>query len=175
MYASSSSINPTPLAHADNQRDVHPRGEYHNMLHGTWGKGFCNKKKSSNFDHQEEMWCPNDRLEPLKFIQLQNMLNMCFIHINNVLKAHYRVFNVSVKQLTRDFRHIAYNASFQIRQSPGSSTVNAVFWKSPHNQKSQGYKSGEGQASRKCLDITLLSLALNSADMWPNSTIHISI
>ncbi|GFS51116.1 hypothetical protein TNCV_3532361 [Trichonephila clavipes] len=29
MYASSSSVNPTPLAHADNQRDVHPRGEYH--------------------------------------------------------------------------------------------------------------------------------------------------
>ncbi|GFV72696.1 hypothetical protein TNCV_1951651 [Trichonephila clavipes] len=26
MYASSSSVNPTPLAHADNQRDVHPRG-----------------------------------------------------------------------------------------------------------------------------------------------------
>ncbi|GFW13474.1 uncharacterized protein TNCV_1209401 [Trichonephila clavipes] len=26
MYASSSSVNPTPLVHADNQRDVHPRG-----------------------------------------------------------------------------------------------------------------------------------------------------
>ncbi|GFU93750.1 integrase catalytic domain-containing protein [Trichonephila clavipes] len=25
MYASSSSVNPTPLDHADNQRDVHPR------------------------------------------------------------------------------------------------------------------------------------------------------
>ncbi|GFT24136.1 hypothetical protein TNCV_2063841 [Trichonephila clavipes] len=27
MYASSSSVNPTPLAHADTQRDVDPRGE----------------------------------------------------------------------------------------------------------------------------------------------------
>ncbi|GFW20276.1 hypothetical protein TNCV_1855981 [Trichonephila clavipes] len=26
MYASSSYVNPTPLAHADNQRGVHPRG-----------------------------------------------------------------------------------------------------------------------------------------------------
>ncbi|GFU77501.1 uncharacterized protein TNCV_3498741 [Trichonephila clavipes] len=31
MYASSSSVNPTPLAHADNQRDVHPRGGYHTL------------------------------------------------------------------------------------------------------------------------------------------------
>ncbi|GFX75914.1 uncharacterized protein TNCV_2238861 [Trichonephila clavipes] len=29
MYASSSSVNPTPLAHADNQRDVLPRGISH--------------------------------------------------------------------------------------------------------------------------------------------------
>ncbi|GFV81935.1 hypothetical protein TNCV_3151331 [Trichonephila clavipes] len=30
MHASNSSVNPTPLAHADNQRDVHPRGRgYH--------------------------------------------------------------------------------------------------------------------------------------------------
>ncbi|GFU65792.1 hypothetical protein TNCV_5059261 [Trichonephila clavipes] len=27
MHASSSSVNPTPLAHADTQRDVHPRGD----------------------------------------------------------------------------------------------------------------------------------------------------
>ncbi|GFV00862.1 uncharacterized protein TNCV_1386761 [Trichonephila clavipes] len=30
MYTSSSSVNPTPLAHADTQRDNHPRGDYHN-------------------------------------------------------------------------------------------------------------------------------------------------
>ncbi|GFY35077.1 hypothetical protein TNCV_5044521 [Trichonephila clavipes] len=45
------------------------------------------------------------------------MLNMCFVDINNVLKAHYGVFNGSSKQLTRDFSHIPYNASFQIRSS----------------------------------------------------------
>ncbi|GFU04302.1 hypothetical protein TNCV_864041 [Trichonephila clavipes] len=33
MYASSSSVNPTPLAHADTQRDVHPRGGYHTVSH----------------------------------------------------------------------------------------------------------------------------------------------
>ncbi|GFW83181.1 hypothetical protein TNCV_3237281 [Trichonephila clavipes] len=32
MYASSSSVNPTPLAPADTPRDVHPNGEYRNMF-----------------------------------------------------------------------------------------------------------------------------------------------
>ncbi|GFV81599.1 hypothetical protein TNCV_1702561 [Trichonephila clavipes] len=31
MYASSSSVNPTPLAHADTPRDILPMGEYHTV------------------------------------------------------------------------------------------------------------------------------------------------
>ncbi|GFX26257.1 hypothetical protein TNCV_948571 [Trichonephila clavipes] len=40
MCASSFSVNPTPLAHADDQRDVHPRRGYHNL----------EKKLSRNLD-----------------------------------------------------------------------------------------------------------------------------
>ncbi|GFW34651.1 hypothetical protein TNCV_952791 [Trichonephila clavipes] len=32
MYASSSSVNPTPLAHADTQRDVHLKGDITSCL-----------------------------------------------------------------------------------------------------------------------------------------------
>ncbi|GFU47636.1 HTH_Tnp_Tc3_2 domain-containing protein [Trichonephila clavipes] len=72
-------------------------------------------KNSSNFDHQKEIWCPNDVLESLKWIQLHNMLNIFSIDLNNVLKTHDRVFNGSAKQLTRDFSHVTFTASFQIR------------------------------------------------------------
>ncbi|GFW25518.1 hypothetical protein TNCV_3722461 [Trichonephila clavipes] len=77
-------------------------------------------KNSSHFDQQEEMWCSNDMLESLKFIQLQNMFNMCFTNINNVLKVHCSLFNGSTKQLTRDINHMTYNASFQIRRIDGA-------------------------------------------------------
>ncbi|GFX59569.1 hypothetical protein TNCV_3053881 [Trichonephila clavipes] len=43
-----------------------------------------------------------------------NMLNVCSMDINNVLKAHYSVFDGSAKQLTRDFSHMVYTAGFQI-------------------------------------------------------------
>ncbi|GFX86765.1 hypothetical protein TNCV_1409621 [Trichonephila clavipes] len=118
-------------------------------------KRFLLQSNSSNFDHQEEMWCPNDMLESLKLIQLQNMFNMCSIDINNVLKEHYSVFNGSAKQLTMAFSLMAYNASFQIKSSPNSSAINKAF-RNPHKQKSHGLKSGgqEDHASGKCLDIT---------------------
>ncbi|GFY20685.1 hypothetical protein TNCV_1119191 [Trichonephila clavipes] len=58
------------------------------------------------------MGSPNDMLESLKCIQLQNRLTMCSIDINNVLKAHYSVFNGSAKQLTRNFSHMTNCASF---------------------------------------------------------------
>ncbi|GFV57434.1 hypothetical protein TNCV_1608791 [Trichonephila clavipes] len=43
MQAPGSSINPTPLAHADNQGDVHPKGTT-SQIYGTkvkvvWGRG----------------------------------------------------------------------------------------------------------------------------------------
>ncbi|GFY10813.1 hypothetical protein TNCV_1123351 [Trichonephila clavipes] len=33
MYSSNSSVNPTPLARVDNQRDVHLRGGYHKLVY----------------------------------------------------------------------------------------------------------------------------------------------
>ncbi|GFU24394.1 hypothetical protein TNCV_2263691 [Trichonephila clavipes] len=42
---------------------------------------------------------------------------MFSIDINEVLKAHYSVFNGSAKQLTMDFSPMAYIAGFQIRNS----------------------------------------------------------
>ncbi|GFV67292.1 hypothetical protein TNCV_3670471 [Trichonephila clavipes] len=41
---------------------------------------------------------------------------MGLIDLKNAFKGHYSVFNGTVKPLTRDFSHMAYNAIFQIRR-----------------------------------------------------------
>ncbi|PRD34997.1 UNVERIFIED_CONTAM: hypothetical protein NCL1_12855 [Trichonephila clavipes] len=49
MHASSSSVNPTPLAHADTQRDNHPRGELSHTLDLVKGE----KKQIKTTTHQK--------------------------------------------------------------------------------------------------------------------------
>ncbi|GFV38003.1 hypothetical protein TNCV_3626231 [Trichonephila clavipes] len=60
MYDSSSSVNPTPLAPADNQRDVHPRGggdftnlQLEKVEHLLSGRSFGREKKENSQAYKE--------------------------------------------------------------------------------------------------------------------------
>ncbi|GFW10363.1 hypothetical protein TNCV_5097141 [Trichonephila clavipes] len=136
--------------HDKNQLRLSDLDEVRNIVNMDHGEKVYAIKNSSNFDLQEEMWCPNDFLESLKCIQLQNMFNMCSIDINNVTKVHYSVFIGSTKQLTKDFSHMAHNASSAFKSGkvlvPPLQTRSS---RNPKNQKSQGIKTGErvGHAS----------------------------
>ncbi|GFQ70165.1 hypothetical protein TNCT_329431 [Trichonephila clavata] len=81
------------------------------------------------------------------------MLNMGSIDINNVLKAHCSVFNLSAKQLTG----ISTNWSIMLACKSGKVLIPPLEMRSlrnPRNQKSQGLKSGErdGHVSGKYMD-----------------------